>query len=129
MELSADFFEQTISAMRGYGSSGKDTKREEPRVGVRCRFKLYPANIHTESSCIPAWTRDVSRTGMGFICSQAIKLGSRYCLKLTRRVGDQPMMLYFTVKNCVEPAPGVFTIGAFFDPGSIPNYIRPLAAA
>jgi PilZ domain-containing protein len=120
MELSAEFFEQTIAIMKGDCAPGKQSKRAQPRVGIRCRIKLHSVGTGGASAPVEAWTRDISRTGVGMICSRRVNAGGRYCLMLSRKSGDAPLLLYCTVKNCSELAPGIFAIGAVFDSVSDP---------
>jgi len=129
MELSAEMFEQAVAVMKGYGPSTKQSERTQPRVGVRCHVTLHSVGAGMQTAPIEAWTRDFSRGGIGFVCWRRIKRGSRYSLILGRRDGEPPFILFCTVQNCTELAPGIFAAGAIFDAACDPKGEPPAAVA
>lgn len=115
MELSAELFEQTIRLFKGDGSAIKNQRRCHPRVGIRCRIKIVPIENGLPGEPVEVWTRDISRTGIGIICSQKMKSGDRFVVRFPRADSAPPLGLVCTIKCCSQLSKGVYSIGAIFE--------------
>jgi len=115
MELSAELFEQTIRSFKGDGSSVKKQRRRHPRVGIRCRLRIIPIESGIAGAEIEVWTRDISRHGIGIICSQAMAVGSRFVVRFPRADGTPCLAVVCTIRCCNQLSQGVFAIGAAFE--------------
>jgi len=115
MELSAELFEQTIRLFKGDGSAIKNQRRCYPRVGIRCHIKIVPIEAGRPGEPIEVWTRDISRTGIGIICSQKMKAGDRFVVHFPRESEAPPLGLVCTIKCCSQLSKGVYAIGAVFE--------------
>ncbi len=115
MELSAELFEQTIRLFKGDGSTIKHQRRAQPRVGIRCRIKIVPIEAGVPAEAIEVWTRDISRTGIGIICSHKMEAGDRFVVRFPRANEARPLALVCTVKCCSQLSKGVYAIGAIFE--------------
>jgi hypothetical protein len=115
MELSAELFEQTIRLFKGDSSAMKNQRRCHPRVGIRCHIKIVPIEAGAPGEPIEVWTRDISRTGIGIICSQKMKIGDRFVVRFPRETEAPPLGLVCTIKCCNQLTKGVYAIGAIFE--------------
>jgi PilZ domain len=115
MELSAELFEQTIRLFKGDGAAIKNQRRCHPRVGIRCQIKIVPIKDGVPAEPIEVWTRDISRTGIGIICSQKMRAGDRFVVHFPRESEEAPLGLVCTIKCCNQLTKGVYAIGAIFE--------------
>jgi c-di-GMP-binding flagellar brake protein YcgR len=115
MELSAALFEQTIRSFKGDGSSVKNQRRSQPRVGIRCRLKIVPVESGVARAEIEVWTRDISRGGIGMISSQSMAVGSRFVVRFPRATDMPALAMVCTIRCCNQLSQGVFAIGAVFE--------------
>ena len=115
MELSASLFEQTVCLIRGYGAEGKSNKRAVPRVGARFRVKLAVRQPRTPPELIEAWSRDISRRGIGLICGRGMQTTERFQIDLSRGPAERPLTIFCLVRHSSELAPGVHVVGAEFE--------------
>jgi hypothetical protein len=129
MELSAELFEQTIRLFKGDGSAIKNQRRTHPRVGIRCHIKIVPIEAGVPGEPIEVWTRDISRTGIGIICSQKMRAGDRFVVHFPRADATAPLGLVCTIKCCSQLSKGVYSIGAIFEGMRLVKPEPPAAAA
>ncbi|MGD0462788.1 MAG: PilZ domain-containing protein [Tepidisphaeraceae bacterium] len=115
MELSAELFERTIRLFKGDSSAIKHQRRVHPRVGIRCHIKIVPVEAGVPAGPIEVWTRDISRAGIGIICSQKMKAGDRFVVRFPRADEAPPLALVCTIKCCSQLSQGVYAIGAVFE--------------
>lgn len=115
MDLSAELFEQTIRLFKGDGATVKKQRRAQPRVGVRCHLKIIPVDGSVMGKPMDVWTRDISRSGIGVISSQKVKVGSRFVIRFPRADEERHLSLVCTVKCCTQISKGVYAIGAIFE--------------
>ncbi|HEX4056403.1 MAG TPA: PilZ domain-containing protein [Tepidisphaeraceae bacterium] len=115
MELSAELFEQTIRLFKGDSPVVRKQRRTQPRVGIRCHIKIIPVDGTNMGEPVEVWTRDISRSGIGVISSQRLKIGSRFVVRFPRDDEERPLSLVCTVKCCTQISKGVYAIGAVFE--------------
>jgi c-di-GMP-binding flagellar brake protein YcgR len=108
-------FEQTIRLFKGDGAAIKRQRRTHPRVGIRCHIKIAPVGAGATGKPIDVWTRDLSRSGVGFVVSQQMAVGSRFVIRFARADNSAPLALVCTIKCCTQVAKGVYAIGAVFE--------------
>jgi c-di-GMP-binding flagellar brake protein YcgR len=115
MELSAELFEQTIRIFKGDGAAVKKQRRSQPRVGVRCHLKIVPVDAGNIGEPMEVWTRDISRSGIGLMTSQRLKIGSWFVVRFPRADEEAALSLVCTVKCCTQISHGIYAIGATFE--------------
>jgi hypothetical protein len=114
MELSATLFETTVRAIKGDEVPIGPDRRSAPRVGLRCRARvfLYDKGVLGESMSV--WTRDLSREGIGLMCGRKMEVGDRLVLPLPRPGHSRPLVLLCTVGHCTPIATGMYAVGTSF---------------
>jgi len=115
MELTIELFETTLHRVKGDGGTGGAERRAVPRVGLRSRIKLLRVREGVvESTGIEAWTRDISRNGMGIVTTKRIKNGETYLVVLTSQETSRQRVLFCTVRNC-QFQNDIYTAGMSFE--------------
>jgi hypothetical protein len=114
MELSATLFETTVNSIKGDEVPVGPDRRSVPRVGLRCRARvfLYEKGVLGESMSV--WTRDLSREGIGLMCPRRMEAGDRLVLPLPRPGHSRPLVLLCTVSHCTQMAVGMYAVGTSF---------------
>ncbi|MDB5333860.1 MAG: hypothetical protein JWP03_5011 [Phycisphaerales bacterium] len=114
MELSATLFETTVHSIKGDEVFVGPDRRSVPRVGLRCRARvfLYDKGVLGESMSV--WTRDLSRVGIGLMCPRQMEPGTRLVLPLPRPGHTRPLVLLCTVTQCSQIAAGMYAVGTQF---------------
>ena len=117
MELSAELFEKTLQELKGDGGVGGVERRNSPRVGMRCRVKLLPIVDGRVGPPLEAWTRDISRSGIGIMCPMRLKTNTHYVVSLAHQkdADKEHLVLYCTVRNCEELVRGIYVVGFSFE--------------
>lgn len=96
-------------------------KREYPRATLRLPLRLRSVNSDAEDYPVTLVTRDISSTGVFFLCPKEIAAGSRIELEIvlvSRPMGRGNVVLATLAHVCrVEPAatPGWYGVAASFD--------------
>jgi hypothetical protein len=118
MKLSVELFRKTVEQLRGGSITQRPEKRATPRAGLRCKIHLSPIRGGVLGPAIEAWTRDISRVGLGIMSARKIKLGDHYLLSVPHEDADdaeKPLALYCTVRSCHELAADIYAIGLSFE--------------
>jgi hypothetical protein len=114
MELSAEMFERTIRLIKGDGTTVKNQRRAHPRVGVCSHITIIPVEPSGVGQPVEVCTRDISRSGIGLISAQKMKIRSRFVVRFPRD-NEKPLALLCTIKCCNQLSKGLYAIGAVFE--------------
>ncbi|MHC4879400.1 MAG: PilZ domain-containing protein [Planctomycetota bacterium] len=88
-----------------------ERRREHRRQKVNKHLHVFPSG-YRDFPPTDAWSFEISRGGMGFVCESQIELGSVVlCLEPN---DDQPIWMRATVKHCKEVMDGVHACGVQF---------------
>ncbi len=111
MQLSAELWKALLGSIRCEQQRRVPEKRKNPRIQLRARICLAPANPEraTERS-IEVWTRDVSAQGISFTSSRCFKPQEQFLIDLPRRRGA-PLRLLATVRQSRKLADRVYYTG------------------
>lgn len=113
MELSAELLESVLSSVRSDPARGAAENRKSPRVPLRCRVTITPVEGGSLGAPMHVWTRDISRGGVGLVCSKYVRTGTKFLVQLPRRF-EKPVPILCIVRNCTELADDIFAVGATF---------------
>lgn len=91
-----------------------DDQRQFARHVIRGEAELFPAgNPTSDRASVEAQLRDVSRGGLGFVCREALPLGSKWRVEFRKNghaVADQTIV----VRHCSEVRSNLYLCGAQF---------------
>lgn len=96
-------------------------KREYPRASLRLPLRLHSVNSVAEQYPVTLVTRDISSTGVFFLCPKEIAVGAAIGLEIilvSRPMGRGSVVLATLAHVCrIEPAamPGWYGVAASFD--------------
>ena len=111
MQLTADLYRDILASLRSDTKSNRNLeKRGAPRVGLRSRLTIIPAN-GSAAQPVSAWVRDLSANGIGIVHTESLPVGSQFTAMFAGRLNDT-LTVVFTVVNCKELSKNLFSIGA-----------------
>ncbi|MBI1314841.1 hypothetical protein GC176_26395 [bacterium] len=88
-----------------------DRRREHRRSPVNKPILVIPGG-QQDRTPIEAWTCDVSRSGLSFICEMPLPLANiLVCLDLD---GESRIWMHASVKHCKEVVDGIYACGCQF---------------
>ncbi|MGF1633420.1 MAG: PilZ domain-containing protein [Phycisphaerae bacterium] len=110
MYLTTELLARIVTDLRS-DSPGRSRKRDQPRVGLRCKATVVSCDA-TRFRPQAVWIRDVSASGIGFRFTVALKKGQQFVLFVRRPRGGNVRVLC-RVQH-VDPCPGDngFLVGA-----------------
>jgi hypothetical protein len=106
MQLTSDQFHEIISSLRSDALAGR---RGAPRVGLRLQVSIIPCTqTHAQEETV--WLRDLSVTGMGFVHSRHLPVGSFLVIKF-QRDGSDSIAILVEVTRSKQVGASSFEIG------------------
>jgi hypothetical protein len=112
MRLSAEQFTDIISSLKSDTAGGR---RNSPRVGMRLQVPIIPclddaAQVREQI----VWLKDLSVTGMCFVHSKGMPIGSFFVARFAREK-DEPLAVLLEVVRCKKLGPTSYEVGSKID--------------
>jgi c-di-GMP-binding flagellar brake protein YcgR len=111
MVLSADVFDGILKCLKTEQQGANH--RKTPRISIRARVTMIPIVNNAAAPAIQAWSRDISKTGIGFLSNTPLMVGQHVVLELQRE-DARPMRLLCEVLRKERVNDELFVIGAKF---------------
>lgn len=110
MQLTSELYEQLLRAIRT-GPKRVNDGRRLARAGVGLAVVVLRGRKRERRMTVRV--RDVSPTGIGFICSDPLPLGEEVAVELARH-GEAPLHIYGRVQHSEQVAHRVYRVGVLF---------------
>jgi hypothetical protein len=112
MKLTAGLFAEIISSLTSDVMVGRAfEKRLAPRAGLRMQLAIVAVKEGVRDPPISVWVRDISRKGIGLVCTQMLPVGSHFIAQFPQ-ANAELLSVTFRVVQCRSLAKGLFQIGA-----------------
>src|SRR5438067_7742800 len=114
VQLSANTFYAIIESLRSYNPDIKVVdKRKNPRVGLRADAAVRVVGPDGLGQPMTVGVRDLSKTGIGLMFHEAVRVGAQMILFLSGPKHPKGMSLVmYTVMCCRPLSDGLWAIGA-----------------
>ncbi len=112
MQLTGELYRQVLEAIRPARRRTNDARRLA-RVGVALRVELHCCGATGSRTTLAVRLRDVSPTGIGFICEEPLRVGERIIAHLPRE-SLKPLLIFAVVKFCKRVDHRIHHVGAHF---------------
>jgi hypothetical protein len=110
MRLSAEMYRQIVEGLKSDSHRDKD-KRREPRVGMAGEVEFVTVDESGKRIAGLVKVRDVSRSGVGLLCTKQVSAQQRFVIQLASSNGE-PIWLVCSTAYCRQVEMGRFSIGA-----------------